>query len=235
MCGENCYTSAKCFLKCWEKCALSVWVVVAPMESTSETHVVPVSGTGPAMLSCSASLDLPIHSCAKFDGLKYGLVCDTAGLFESRTWLRDRSEILARRQGTSSGDRVDNEKDNSSQEINHRVHEQEPVLVDTTPVVSQKRPISVDMHAIERARDNVNESLEVFDGTTIVHEEALRDATPIVGQNRPEDIGMHAIEQACDDVTESPDVMNYHTGVPDAGDSRSLSDADPQIRQFDWT
>ena len=29
--------------------------------------------------------------------------------------------------------------------------------------------------------------------------------------------------------------MNYHTGVPDAMDSRSLSDADPQIRQFDWT
>ena len=39
---------------------------------------------------------------------------------------------------SSSGDHVDNEKDNSPQEINHRVHKQEHVLEDTTPAVGQK-------------------------------------------------------------------------------------------------
>ena len=65
---------------------------------------------------------------------------------------------------------------------------------------------------------DLTKSLEVFDGTTIVHEQALSDATPVVGQNSPEDVCMHAIERARDDVTESPDVMNYHTGVLEAGD-----------------
>ena len=51
-----------------------------------------------------------------------------------------------------------------------------------------------------------------------MHEQALSDATPVVGQNSPEDVCMHAIERARDDVTESPDVMNYHTGVLEAGD-----------------
>ena len=39
---------------------------------------------------------------------------------------------------SSSGDHVDNEKDNSPQEINHRVHKQEHVLEETTPDVGQK-------------------------------------------------------------------------------------------------
>ena len=30
-------------------------------QTTCETDAVPVSGTGPAMLSCSASLELPVH------------------------------------------------------------------------------------------------------------------------------------------------------------------------------
>ena len=84
------------------------------------------------------------------------------------------------------------------------------------------------MHVIERPCDHITESPEVFNGTTTLHEQALRDATPVVGQNRLADVGMLAIEQAHEDITESPDIMNYQTGVLDAGDSRKLG-ADPQI------
>ena len=85
------------------------------------------------------------------------------------------------------------------------------------------------MHVIECRCEDITESPEVFNGTTILHEQALSDATPVVGQNRLEDVGMLAIEQAHEDITESPDIMNYQTGVLDARDSRKISDADPQI------
>ena len=68
-----------------------------------------------------------------------------------------------------------------------------------------------------------------------MQEQALRDETPVVGQKGPSDGDVHAVERVSCHFMESPDVMNYHTGVPDAIDSMSLSDAEPQIWQFDWT
>ena len=70
--------------------------------------------------------------------------------------------------------------------------------------------------------------------------QALRDTewcplTPVVGQKGPINGDVHAFEWVSCHFIVSPVVMNYHIGVPDAMDSRSLGDADPQIRQFDWT
>ena len=113
------------------------------------------------------------------------------------------------------------------------MHEQ--ALGDTFPDVGQNRPVNVGMHAIEQVCGDVIKLLEFLDETTIVQEHALRDETPVVGQQGPSDGDVHAVERVSCHSMESSDVMNYHTGVPDAMDSRSLRDADPQIRQFDWT
>ena len=85
------------------------------------------------------------------------------------------------------------------------------------------------MHAIERVCGDVIKLPEFLDETTIVQEHALRDETPVVGQQGPSDGDVHTVERVSCHSMEPPDVMNYHTGVPDAMDSRSSRDADPQI------
>ena len=164
---------------------------------------------------------------------------DTHRVHEQEHVLRDSAPVDGRK-GPISGDvharqRVSCHLTESPEAIDNNpiVHEQ--ALGDTFPEVGQNRPVNVGMHAIERVCGDVIKLPEFLNETTIVQEHALKDETPVVGQQGPSDGDVHAVERVSCHSMESPDVMNYHTGVQDAMDSRSLRDADPQIRQFDWT
>ena len=160
---------------------------------------------------------------------------DTHRVHEQEHVLRDSAPVDGRK-GPISGDV------HARQGVSCHLTES-PEAIDNNPIVHEQAHgdrfpdvgQNVGMHAIERVCGDVIKLPEFLDETTIVQEHALRDETPVVGQQGPSDGDVHAVERVSCHSMEPPDVMNYHTGVPDAMDSRSLRDADPQIRQFDWT